>query len=261
MNEIEKILNDYYNSYDEDSRLIRDKAHTIEYITTTKYIEKYLKDGDRILEVGAGTGRYSLNYAAKGYQVDSVELIEKNLNILKSKVLENMNICPVKGNALDLSIYDDNTFDITLILGPLYHLYDELDIERAISEAIRVTKKGGKIFFAYITDNAIVLSYGIRKKNICRLKEICDENWKLPKLKNEIFSSFCIEEFDEIIGKFNINKLATIATDGIASNIAEHINKLDEKEFQLFLDYHLKTCKRKDLMGYSCHILEIVEKR
>ena len=260
MNEIEKILNDFYNLYDEDSRLIRDKAHTIEYLTTTRYIEKYLKEGDRILEVGAGTGRYSLNYAAKGYQVDSVELVEKNLNILKSKVVDNMNISAVQGNALDLNMYSDNTFDITLILGPLYHLYDEVDIKKAISEALRVTKKGGKIFIAYITDDAVVLSYGVRKKNLGRLKEICDENWKVPKLKEEIFSSFTIEEFDKVIEKYNVNKLETIATDGIAPNIREYINELNEGEFQLFLDYHFKTCNRKDLMGYSCHILEIIEK-
>ena len=98
MNDVEKILNDYYSNYDEDSRLVKDKAHHIEYITTTKYIEKYLKDGDRILEVGAGTGRYSINYASKGYMVDSVELLDKNLDILKSKITKGMNINAIKGN-------------------------------------------------------------------------------------------------------------------------------------------------------------------
>ena len=96
MEKIEKILENYYNNYDEDSRLIRDKAHSIEYITTTKYIEKYLKKGDRIIEVGAGTGRYSINYAQKGYQVDSVELISKNLEILKSKITKDMKINAIK---------------------------------------------------------------------------------------------------------------------------------------------------------------------
>ena len=123
MEKIEKILENYYNNYDEDSRLIRDKAHSIEYITTTKYIEKYLKKGDRIIEVGAGTGRYSINYAPKGYQVDSVELISKNLEILKSKITKDMKINAIKGNCMDLSMYEDNTFDITLVLGPMYHLY------------------------------------------------------------------------------------------------------------------------------------------
>ncbi|MBP3595941.1 MAG: class I SAM-dependent methyltransferase [Clostridia bacterium] len=261
MNEIESILKAYYNNYDEDSRLVRDKTHSIEYITTTNFIDKFLKKGDRILEIGAGTGRYSINYASKGYQVDSVELINKNLNILKSKINEKMKIKAIQGNILDLHMYDNNTFDITLVLGPLYHLYEESDIERALSEAIRVTKKGGKIFIAYITDDAVIMSYGVRKRNLKKLKSLCNDNWKVPKLKEEIFSSFNIDEFDKIIEKFDISKIDTIATDGIAPQMALYVNNLDDEEFEIFLDYHLKTCNRRDLMGYSCHILEIVEKK
>lgn len=204
MEKIEKILENYYNNYDEDSRLIRDKAHSIEYITTTKYIEKYLKKGDRIIEVGAGTGRYSINYAQKGYQVDSVELISKNLEILKSKITKDMKINAIKGNCMDLSMYEDNTFDITLVLGPMYHLYDEKDIDKALKEVIRITKKGGKIFIAYITDDAVVLSYGLRKGNLKRLKQLCDQNWNVQKIEEEIFATNKVKDFDELISKFDI---------------------------------------------------------
>ena len=185
MNDVEEILNNYYNNYDEDSRLIRDKAHRIEYITTTKYIEKYLKKGDRILEIGAGTGRYSINYASKGYKVDAVELVNKNLEILKSKITKDMDITAIKGNAINLSMYKENTFDITLVLGPLYHLYDDIDINKALEEAIRVTRPKGKIFIAYITDDSVILSYGIRKGNLKRLKDICDGK-KISKATGEV---------------------------------------------------------------------------
>ena len=126
---ITEILNDYYgNVCDEDSRLVKDKVHKLEYITTTKYIDKYLKKGDRILEIGAGTGAYSLYYADKGYKVDAVELVQKNVDILKSKITHDMNINAIQGNALDLSMYEDNTFDMTLSLGPLYHIFNKDDI-------------------------------------------------------------------------------------------------------------------------------------
>lgn len=260
MNNIEKILDDYYSSYDEDSRLIRDKAHMVEYITTTKYIEKYLKKGDRILEIGAGTGRYSINYAKKGYRVDAIELLEKNLEVLKSKITDNMNINAIKGNALDLSMYEDNTFDITLVLGPLYHLYDEESVKKAISEAIRVTKKNGKIFLAYITDDAVVLSYGLRKGNMKRLKELVDDDWNIKNIAEEIFATFKIEEFDNLIKDFTLKEIETVAADGISANMQEYINNLDDEEYEIYLNYHLKNCARKDLMGYSNHILKIVEK-
>ena len=54
--------------------------------------------------------------------------------------------------------------------------------------------------------------------------------------------------------------MEVIATDGIAPDVAEYINKMDDEEFEIFIDYHLKNCNRKDLIGYSSHVLEIVEK-
>lgn len=260
MNEVEEILNEYYNNHDEESRLIKDKAHRIEYITTTKYIEKYLKSGDKILEIGAGTGRYAINYAKKGYSVDAIELVNKNLEVLKSKITDEMNINAIKGNCLNLNMYDNDTFDITLVLGPLYHLYDEKDIKQAIEEAIRVTKKGGKIFIAYLTDDSVIFSYGVRKGNLKRLKELCDEKWNLSKIKEEIFATFKVNDFDKLISNYRVKALETIATDGIATNMAEYINAFTDEEFEMFIDYHLKNCNRGDLIGYSSHVLEIIEK-
>lgn len=92
MDNVQNILNNYYNEYDEDGRLEKDKAHSIEFITTTKYIEQYLKSGDKILEIGAGTGRYTLYYAKKGFEVDAIELIENNLRQLKSKIAEELSL-------------------------------------------------------------------------------------------------------------------------------------------------------------------------
>lgn len=261
MEKVKEILENYYNNYDEDSRLVKDKTHTIEFITTTKFIDKYLKKGDKILEVGAGTGRYTIHYAKKNYKVDAVELVQKNLDILKSKITNDLDVNAIQGNCLDLNMYKNNTFDITLILGPLYHLYTEEDAKKAIDEAIRVTKKNGKIFIAYITDDAVVLSYGVRKGNLKRLSTLCCENWKVQKIAEEVFSSYRIDEFDRLISSFNVQKLETIAIDGIAPQMQTYINNFNDEEFNLYVDYHLRNCMRRELLGYSSHILEIIEKR
>lgn len=260
MDNVEKILNNYYENYNEEERLTRDKTHSIEFITTTKYIEKYLNEDDKILEIGAGTGRYSIHYAKLGYQVDSVELVKKNLEILKSKIESNMKINAVQGNCTDLKMYKDNTFDVTLVLGPMYHLYKDEEIDKAMKEIIRVTKENGKILIAYITDDAVVLSYGVRKGNLKKVQEMSNGTWDIPKIEEEIFATYKIEEFNNLVKKYNIKKLETIAVDGIAPQIQEYINNLSNEDFQIYLDYHLKNCTRKDLMGYSSHILEIVEK-
>lgn len=138
--DIKEILTEFYNSYDEDRRL-RSSHGMVEFLTTMHYIETYLKPGDRVLEVGAGTGRYSHALARQGYTVDAVELVEHNIKVFRENTQENENIRVIQGDALDLSAFEDHTYDMTLLLGPLYHLYSLEDKRRAVSEALRVTKK------------------------------------------------------------------------------------------------------------------------
>ena len=117
-------LEDYYNTHDEDSRLLSQHGQ-IEYLTTMKYIHEYLSgvSGARVLEVGAGTGRYSVALAKDGYNVTAVELVAHNLDILRSKLDGTEPITVLQGNALDLSALPDGKFDLTMLLGPMYHLY------------------------------------------------------------------------------------------------------------------------------------------
>lgn len=76
---------DFYNNYDEEGRLLR-KSRMPEYLNTMKYIEKYLKSDSKIIEIGAGTGRYSISLAEKGYDVTAVELVSHNIEIMKKKL-------------------------------------------------------------------------------------------------------------------------------------------------------------------------------
>ena len=260
MENVKEILESYYSSGKEENRLVKDKAHQVEFLTTVRYIDKYLKTGDKILEIGAGTGRYSLYYAKKGYEVEAIELTKSNIKEFKKHIESNMKIGIHEGNALDLSMYDDNTFDITLLLGPVYHLFSVEEKKKAIGEAIRVTKKNGKIFIAYITNDTVIISYGLRKGNLLKLKDVCDENYRVKEIPEEIFSVNYIDEFDNMMKEFQVKKLCEVAVDGISESLSDYINKLSEEEYKVWLDYHFKNCERKDLMGYSSHVLYICEK-
>ena len=157
-----KYLKEYYENYDEDGRLDTRHGH-IEFLTTMRYIDMYLNPEMRVLEIGAGTGRYSHTLARRGYKVDAVELIEHNIEIFKSKITPDEDISIRQGNAMELSFIEDSTYDMTLLLGPMYHLYTEEDKLKALTEAIRVTKRGGVIFAAYCMGDASVLIYGFGK--------------------------------------------------------------------------------------------------
>ena len=261
---LDNVLDQYYTyNYVEDDRLKKDKTHHIEFITTTTYIDKYLKQNDRILEIGAGTGVYSLYYADKGYQVDAIELVQANVDVIKSKIKDNMNINAIQGNALDLSMYGDNTFDLTLVLGPLYHLFKSEEVEKAINEAIRVTKPHGKIMFAFILFDLTMLTWGFQDKNIYENYGIDKEvssDFKPNNSEDLIFNMRYFNEVKELMNKYFVKKLCYVATDGIGRVMKEDIDKMSDEEYKMFVNYHLSVCEREDLIGYSGHILSIVEK-
>lgn len=261
MNNRKKIISDFYtNICDEDNRLIKDKHSQVEFITTIKYVEKYLKPGDKILEVGAGTGRYSLYYAEKGYEVNAIEYVNHNVKILKSKIKKGMKIKAEQGDALDLSRFADNTFDVTLVLGPLYHLYTLEDQKKAISEAIRVTKKSGIIMIAYLTSDSIMIDWALDGHLIDGQDKDFDNNFKMINYEEGLFAAFYVKEFKNLMKSFNVKFLKSVATDGMSHHVDEKINKLTDEEFEVWINYHLSTCEREDLQGYSNHMLYICKK-
>ena len=258
----EELLNNYYkDSCDEDARLFKDNTHKLEYLTTLRYVAKYLKPDSKILEIGAGTGRYSIYYAEQGYDVTAIEYVNHNLDILKSKITDNMKIRAEQGDAVNLANLEDNTYDITLVLGPLYHLYSDEDINNAIKEAIRVTKKDGIIMFAYITSDGVFIDWAIDGHLLDGREKDFDDKFKLNRYEEGIFAPFYIQEFKDIMSKYNVELLHNVATDGIAYIIKDRINKLTEEEFKVYEEYHYSTCEREELQGYSCHMLYICKKK
>ena len=170
--EIFEALTQFYSNYDEEGRLLS-KHGSVEFLTTLRYIEKYLQPGMRILEIGAATGRYSHALAQQRYEVDAVELIQHNIDIFRAKTRPGETVTIRQGNAKDLSFIADETYDITLLLGPMYHLFTEEEKLQALAEAIRVTKKGGIIFTAYCMGDASILLYGFVRGEIHNLIDQC----------------------------------------------------------------------------------------
>lgn len=77
-----------YDIFNEDSRLTHSQAARVEFLTTVRYMEQVLKPGDRILDIGAGTGRYSFYLAEQGYQVDALELADNNVRVFREKLAQ-----------------------------------------------------------------------------------------------------------------------------------------------------------------------------
>lgn len=257
-----KALSQFYENCDENNRL-NSRHGMVEYLTTIRYVEKYLCPGMRILEIGAATGRYSHKFALQGYRVDAVELIEHNIEIFKENTRPGENVTITQGNAKDLSSFDDDSYDITLLLGPMYHLFTEEEKLQALSEAIRVTKKGGIVFVAYCGNDATILQFCFLRGmlNDEHYKSLIDPvTFKAHSDPAELFELHRKEEVDALRSHFNVTPLHYVATDGYAHYMCSALDEMDEQLYELYLRYHFATCERADMVGYSNHMLDIFRK-
>lgn len=255
-------LSAYYADYDEDGRLLTRHGH-VEFLTTMTYIGKYLRPGMRILEIGAGTGRYSHTLARQGYRIDAVELLACNIDLFKKNTQEGENITTTQGSATDLHAFDSDAYDITLLLGPMYHLFTEEEKLKALSEAIRVTKRSGVIFAAYCMSDASILNYGFKRGKIHELieKQMLDpETFDAFSRPQDLFELHRKEDIDALRAHFNVTPLHFIAADGYANHMRDTLSGMDEAAYALYLKYHLVTCERQDMIGYSHHTLDIFRK-
>ncbi len=246
-----------YEIFNESNRLNRSQAARVEFLTTVCYIEQYLKPGDRILDLGAGAGEYSLYFAEKGYAVSALELADANIRSFRKKIKPEHSIDLVQGNALDLSRYEDESFEIVLLLGPLYHLHKDADKLRVIQEAKRVCKKDGKLFFAFINNDFVFLTELNYQPDYF---EKGDYDKQTFRLRDFPFVFHTVDRCRELLRSGEIRVLREVASDGASELLAEKINAMNQENYAQYLRYHNYICEKPELLGMTNHLLFIGEK-
>lgn len=253
----------YYNKFNEEKRL-NSRHGQIEFRTSMKYIHDVIDHTRpvseiKILDIGAGTGRYSVALANEGYDVTAVELVKYNLGILKSK---KSSVKAMQGNALKLSKLKDDQFDVTLLFGPMYHLFGHEDKKKALSEAKRVTKPGGIILVAYCMNEYSVITYAFKERHIleCMEEGRLSKDFKTLSKPEHLYDYMRLDEIAELNAELNLARIKIVTPDGPANYLRPYLNQLTEEEFELFFQYHLATCERMDLMGAAAHTLDILKK-
>lgn len=258
-----EILTQFYSNYDEEGRLLS-RHGSVEYLTTMRYIERYLQPGTRILEVGAATGRYSHALARMGYAVDAVELVQHNIDIFQQLIQPEETITVRQGDARDLSFLESESYDLVLLLGPMYHLFTVEDQLQALSEALRVTKRGGILMTAYCGNDATMVQYCfgkgmLREEKYQRLVNMT--TFKASSDPAELFELYRREDIDALMAHFSTERLHYVGTDMATNYMRGTIDEMDEDLFRMYLQYHFTICERPDMVGVSHHILDVHRKQ
>lgn len=266
MNKIET----YYNKFNEEKRL--DTRHgQVEFRVTMKYIhdaiarvmeEKGFTENGQLslLDIGAGTGRYSVPLSQEGYSVTAVELVKYNLGILKKK---GSNVTAIQGNALKLKKLANDTFDVTLLFGPMYHLMTAEEKIQALSEAKRVTKPGGIILVAYIMNEYAFVMYAIQENKLkeCVEKHLLSEDFHTIPDEDSLYDFVRLEDINSFNEAVGLTREKIISPDGPVNYIRPFVNKLDEEDFERVVQYQMAVCERQDIIGAGAHTVDILRKR
>ncbi|RKP53216.1 class I SAM-dependent methyltransferase [Cohnella endophytica] len=142
----------YYGSFDEWGRLDREP---VEYLVNAHHIKENLSGSRRVLDIGGGPGKYAIALAREGYEVTLADLSPRLVEQARIKAREFGVESRMGGfhvaDARDLSLFEDERFDASLMLGPMYHLQSSEDRLSAVTELNRVTKRGGIVFVAFMS--------------------------------------------------------------------------------------------------------------
>ncbi len=254
-------LFEHYNKFNEDKRL-KSRHGMVEYINTVRRVREYIElkgENIRIFDIGAGTGAYCGPLSEEGFEVFAVELIQHNLGRLKQKYPK---VNAHKGNALNLKKFKDESFDITLLFGPMYHLFGNADKQKALMEAKRVTKKGGIIFVAYLTNEYALITRGFKEHHILdAIKEgKVTSSFVVNNSEEDIYDYITLDDINNLNEKCGLVREKIFSPDGPADYMREQLKEMSEEEFSVFVDYQYKAGERYDLLGAGAHLVDVLKR-
>lgn len=147
------ILSFYRDRYVEDARLTSTPHGRIELVRTQQLLRRRMPAAPaRIADVGGGTGVHARWLAADGHDVQVIDPVPEHVRAAAGLP----GVTAQVGDARSLTLAD-RSVDVTLLLGPLYHLTDPAERLDALAEAVRITRPDGLVVVAAISRYAALL--------------------------------------------------------------------------------------------------------
>ena len=214
----------YYTEYDEDGRLQR---HKTEFVSTTYILDKFILKGFHILDVGAGTGAYSLYYAEKGCSVVAIDAVPRYIEILRSKLQSqpNLDIEAYVADIRDFALPLTKDFDVVLFMGPVYHV-PQPEIRGCLNTCLRVLKEDGILAVSYVNTYE------------------GHENDRYA----EMMIFYSPSEIEQLLTEFNLSPICHVPTDGV---VFGELNELAHKQQKEIGELHTWLDKNQYILYYS----------
>ena len=267
-----KLHNDIVRGYSASTlyewKRLSHKNGIMEYMTTVRYLEKYLPSKGVVADIGSGPGRYSLWLAEHGYRVAAVDPVERSIKSLKArfsaKKLGGRLIGAHVGFAQDLGMLESRSFDAVVCLGgPISHIMSENERRKAVSELLRIAKPGAPIFvsvmgrFDIFSGTVSFFQTDLDSRYIDRWAETGDYFGGYGFLP---FHGFRPDELEKLFGK-RAKLLAKTALEGFTSYRGDYVRKLmrNKRRWNKWLRIHFSTCEEPETIGVSEHYMVVAE--
>ncbi|MGH4118032.1 class I SAM-dependent methyltransferase [Clostridium sp.] len=249
----------FYQEVNDESERLESNPGRVEYITTMTYLKKVIPINSSVLDVCAGSGKYAFALAQEGHNVVAGDLVDVNVNIIRKR----QKVTPLlneiyEGNILDLSRFEDESFDVVLNFGAYYHMYDGSDRKKSIKESLRVLKKGGIYALAYINRYANFYKHDEEMLLNFNMFEYYMENGHLKNVN--LFYASSPEMVENEMENFKLEQLYNVASDGPLFCMGNTLNKMSEDTFNRYVRMHLSICDNRSTLGISEHGLLIARK-
>ncbi len=256
-----------YENYREEDRLSTNNARRIEFVTTARVFDEVIKGKKKILDCAAGTGIYAFYLADKGHDVTATDITPRHIDIIKNSAKDKpYNIDARVLDATDMSVFDDESFDVVLNMGPFYHLVNENDRTRCFEESLRVLKKGGLLMTAYIPRYYVFQHIALKDSSfldISLAKQLVETGTvrhddKLCFWTDTYYAQ--THEMEELYSAYNVEIIDHFAQDGATAQFADKVDNFTKEQFDVWCEYHYSVCRQKSLLGASNHAMIIGRK-